>query len=161
MNKEKIWDSWRKYIDDLFINSPSKPPFIFKRPHCATCAYWSLLGEDELRAISIYSPEEYETICRGIEGKIVKAYREEGQVKDSYTDHQFHGFCKRYPPSLVDPNSIIRFRPIFSFVNVKLPNVLPRNAFPVMPHEQWCGEWKQDEWVNEILIEKDHAKQAD
>jgi hypothetical protein len=158
MNKEQIKESWQKYIDDLFKYSTSKPPYLFKTPYCATCTYWYLLGEDELEAISIYSPVEYESICRGMEGKIVKAYKEEGEVKDVYTDHLFHGFCKRYPPSLVEPNSTIRFRMFFSFLNVKMPAILSRNAFPVMPHQQWCGEWKQGEWAKEILPEKDNAK---
>ena len=161
MNREQIKDSWRKYIDDLFKNSISKLPVIFSSPRCATCAYWLLLGGDELRELSIYTPEEYETIRQGIEGKTVRVYKEKGQFVDSYTTYEFYGFCKRYPPSLVDQDSIIRFRSIFSLENVKLPNILLRNAFPVMPHEQWCGEWKQDEWAKGILKEKGHAKQAE
>jgi hypothetical protein len=161
MNREKIRGSWQKYIDGLFEYSLSEPPFLFEGPCCATCAYWHLLGEDELEAISIFSPAEYKSLCEGIEGKIVKAYKEEGEIKDVYTDHLFHGFCKRYPPSLVDTNSTIRFRPIFSFINGKIPAILSTNAFPLMPHKQWCGEWKQAEWVKEILIEKAHTKQAD
>jgi hypothetical protein len=161
MSKEKILESWQKYINDLIECSLSKLPFLFKAPYCATCAYWHLLGEDELEALSIYSPGEYESLCRGIEGKIIKAYREDGEVKDVYTDHLFHGFCKRYPPSLVDTNSTIRFKLLFSFVNVKIPAILSRNAFPIMPHDQRCGEWKRDKWVKQFLKEKYHNKQAD
>lgn len=148
MDKEKISELWAKYINESFESSVTQPSHLFSRPNCATCTHWHLADEDTLEMISIYSPKEYEQICRGMEGKITKAYEEDGRTEGSYNVYMFYGFCKRFPPTCPESDSISRIG-LFSITNVKIPRILSGYRFPILPHEERCGEWKQDEWVKE------------
>lgn len=153
MNKEKIKELWTQYINETFQNASTQPPYLFRGPNCATCLYWHLIDEDSLKMVSIYSPKEYEHICHGMEGKIIRLHKEYGQIKDTYNDHMFYGFCKRFPPTWPESDSKTRIG-LFSITNVKMPKVLSGYRFPFLPHEEQCGEWKQGEWVKEVLSEK-------
>lgn len=158
MNKEKIRELWEKYINELFEYSITQPPHLFSMPNCATCTHWHLLDEDVLEMISIHSPREFEYVFRGMEGKIIKAYKENGEIKDTYNDYKFYGYCKRFPPALLESDSVLKIG-FFSITNVKIPGILSGYRFPIMPHEEKCGEWKQDEWVRKMLSERQKAKQ--
>ena len=161
MHAERIRGLWKDYLEDLFKYSLSKPPFLFETPYCGTCFYWNLLNADAMEIIEVIAPNEYEAICRGMEGKIIKAYREDGEIKDTYNEHRFFGFCKRYPPSLMQGNSIIKFNSLLSLKNIKVPMILSGYKFPVMPHDEWCGEWKQGEWVADFMADKAKEKQIE
>lgn len=156
MDKEKIRELWAKYINESFEYSIEQPPHLFVKPNCATCVHWHLVDEDTLEMISIRSPKEYEAICRGMEGKIIRTYEEDGQTQGMYNVHMFYGFCKRFPPTWPESDSITRIG-LFITTNVKTPRVLSAYRFPFLPHEEECGEWKQGEWVREVLSEKQKA----
>ncbi len=160
MHAEKIRELWGGYINGLFDNAITKPPFIFKRPFCATCKYWHLIDEDSIEIIRINSQNDYDNICRGMEGNILRSYKEYGEVKDAYRDHIFYGYCKRYPPVLTESDSIIRIG-LFSAKIIITPKLLSSCRFPILPHEQYCGEWIQDEWAREILAEKHQDKPSE
>ena len=155
MDQKEIRELWGKYINKTVKYSLGQP-HLFSRPYCATCTHWHLLDEDSLNAISIYSPKEHEQICRGMKGEIIRPYEEDGQIVDTYTDHIFYGFCKRFPPTWPESDSITKIR-LLSIINVKRPRLVTGYRFPVLPHEEWCGEWKQDKWVTEVLSEKQKA----
>lgn len=152
MDKEAIRKLWAKFIES-FKDSIKQPPWLFTEPNCATCTHWHLLDEDTLEMISISFPKEYEQICRGMEGKIIKAYEEDGRIVDTYNVHIFYGFCKRYPPAWPESDSITRIG-LFTRTNTKTPGILSGYRFPFLPHDEQCGEWKQDKWVSEVLSEK-------
>lgn len=160
MNKERIKELWAKYINDTFKYAITQPPLLFRDSNCATCDYWHLLGEDVLEVVSIYYPTEYEHICRGMEGKIIRTYKEEGEIKDTYNDHVFYGYCKRFPPLLLESDSILKIG-LFSATNTKKPKMLSAYRFPILPHEEQCGEWKQSDWARELLLEKQSGKPSE
>lgn len=160
MHAEKIRELWRKYINDLFDNAISKPPHLFKRPFCATCKYWHLLDADSMEMISINSQNDYDNLVRGMEGNIIRAYKENGEIKDTYRDHIFYGYCKRYPPVLLESDSVIRIG-LFSIKNIKTPKLFSGYRFSILPHEQYCGEWTEDEWARDILAEKKQNKPSE
>ena len=158
MNKEKIRELWTSHINESFEYALTQPPLLFRFPKCATCTHWQLLDEDVLEIISIQSPTEYEQICRGMEGKIIRAYKEDGEIRDTYRDHLFYGYCKRFPPDLLESDSTLEIG-LFSIKNRKTPKILTPYRFPILPHEQHCGEWKQAEWAREELSERQKEKQ--
>lgn len=150
MNNEDVRELWATYLNDSFKHSIEYPPYLFGQPKCGTCIHWHLIDKDTLDAIEVYSPKEYEQICRGMEGKIIKAFEEDGQIADTYNTHVFYGFCKRFPPASLESDSTTRSG-LFSRVNCKTPKVLAGYRFPFLPHEEQCGEWKQSEWAREEL----------
>jgi len=154
MYSEKIRELWSKYIEDEIEHSFLSLSFgIFNRHHCETCEYWYLLDEDVLKMISIYFPDIYKHICEGMEGKIHQVYKEEGEVMDSYRTHKFYGFCKRYPPVIGEMDSVLKIG-FFSLKNIKLHQLLNGYRFPILPHEERCGEWKLSDWGKERLEEE-------
>lgn len=159
-HNEKIIELWEGYITSLFEYSPNPElPYLFASPFCATCKFWEILNAEDIDAISIVSPKEYEAIRDGIEGKTLSAYKEKGQFVDAYNEHRFYGFCKRYPPIHIESRfSIIKYKFLFSFQSVKIEGFLDRFKFPILRHEQWCGEWNQSQWATDILNSKNQTK---
>lgn len=150
MDSEKIRELWSKYVEDTIKYSRWTPSRLFDGHRCDTCEYWYLLNEDVLETISIHFPEIYKHICEGMEGKIHQVYKEGGEFKDSYMTHKFYGFCKRYPPVIGEMDSIMKIG-LFSIKNIKIPQLLTGYRFPILHHEEKCGEWKMSQWGKERL----------
>ncbi len=155
MHNEQIHESWRKYLEDMFANSlvPSDDmPYLFSDPHCGTCAHWFLINEDGLHHLAVTSsPSEYDEIIRDLSGERICVYREKGEYVDSYRDHRFYGWCKRFPPVQRGGYSILRFRSLFTFLNRNIPQKIAEYDFPLMPHNSSCGEWKEDNWLSDFV----------
>ncbi len=102
--------------------------------------------------------DDYKKIIEGIKGKIIKPYRESGKVIDVYSDSRFYGWCKRFPPSA--PSKRIEYSILHIIIKLLLSHnhkYISEFRFPVMPHDECCGEWKKDQWVDE-RIEKLSSK---
>jgi len=120
MDQEKIIRAWSEYLDKE-KETPFGESRLFKYPSCATCKHWQLIDEE---ALSLVQDEVwYEKIVNGMEGKIHRAFKERGEVVDAYTIHLFYGFCKRFPPNAHHPLRIADY------------------GFPLLSHENACGEW--------------------
>ena len=138
----------------------SKSPIdYFSDPWCETCEYWFFLRQDVIEQIEIYYPNIYKHICDGMEGKIIKGFEENGVVVDTYNDHRFYGFCKRYPPVIGDEDSVIKKIGLFSSSNTKIRKILDGYRFPVLPNNEWCGEWKLSQWGKERLKKEQNNNQ--
>lgn len=156
MYQERIEKLWLKYIDEKMESSLSND--YFSHPHCETCKYYQLFREDVIYPISVYHPDLYKHICDGMEGKIRRTYKEEGVPVESYYDHIFYGFCKRYPPVIREEDSVLKIG-LFSIKNNKIHNILDGYRFPVLHNKEWCGEWKLSGWVKKR--EEDITKKED
>ena len=153
MDKETILELWWKYIDDSCQYAIRQPPPLLAEPSCATCKHWHIFRDDTMEMISIYTPKEYEQICRGMKGEIIKAYNEKGEFVDTYNEYIFYGHCKRFPPTLPESDSITR-KGFLSNINIKRSNLMAGYIFPVLPQKEVCGEWKRNSWVEERLSER-------
>ncbi len=147
---ETASDLWAKFIDDSTKFSLTQPPYTLTASNCGTCKYWHLVDEDTLEVVAAYSPKEYEFMRRGMKEGHIKGYEENGQVVDTYPDHIFYGFCKRFPPTIAESHSKLSF-PSLSLADIKRPDILSGYRFPFLPHKESCGEWKQGEWVARAL----------
>jgi len=156
MDTEQIHEAWWNYLkeelDPRTTAFPSELPYLFREPHCATCSYWFLINGEGLHHLAITSsPKEYDEIINDLSGKRIHAYREKGRVIDTYQDHRFYGWCKRFPPFQRSGYSIIGFRSLFSFLNRNIPQKVSEYDFPLMPHNSSCGEWKENSWVADFI----------
>jgi len=159
MHNEEIRRRWQNYIDDMFnYNLFGEKPYLFESSYCATCIHWYLLNEEGLHHVAITAPNDYERIMIGLEGNIIKPVKEEGEIIDSYQDHQFFGWCKRYPPIIKNNYSILRIRSIFSRLATHVPKLISEFGYPLMPHDECCGEWGKDLWVDKRLNEEESKK---
>ena len=165
---EKNETLWWEYLSRFFTGfsltaasfhgRDSELPPIFATPRCATCKYWRLLHRGGMDQIP--NPDEIELIEKGLTGKIMKSISFRvgtRDVDDVYADHEFFGWCKRYPPQHRESYSIIGFRSIFSLLTRNIPKKISDYQFPLMSHTNFCGEWSKAEWV-EGFIEKQRAK---
>jgi hypothetical protein len=130
-------------------------PYIFQKPHCNTCVHWKLLNAEALDHIAISSPNEYDEIIKCFEGKRGRIVRDKGTVEDFYNEFRFFGWCKRFPPVYKQEGdySIIRLRTLFSLLNSFNRKRIGEYGFPLMPHDEVCGEWKKDDWVDDWIKE--------
>lgn len=151
MHGEKIKETWTKYNQDMFKYSFNEVPNLFQTPRCNTCSHWNLLGEEALHHISISSPKEYDEIIRGLEGKRIRTFKSEGKIEDVYSDFRFFGYCKRYPPASKGGYSIVGFRTLFTLLNRYIPKRIGEYGFPLMPHDEFCGEWNKGKWVDDWI----------
>jgi hypothetical protein len=161
MDNETIHKLWTEYVDFFCNYVPtggwgSSP--LFDKPSCATCTHWHIFQEETMEVISKYAPEVYEHICQGMKGKSTP-YKEDGKVVDSYNEYIFYGYCKRFPPTLPESDSITK-KGIFSSKNIKTPRLLPGYIFPVLPQEEVCGEWKQSSRVKDLLAVISKVRQS-
>lgn len=124
MDQEQIANSWNEFLEEERSSLLGESHF-FKYPVCGTCKYWRLVDEDALSAI--HDQSLYEHIAQGIDGKIIKAFKDDGSVVDTYSIKLFYGFCKRYPPQSRDTLQIADY------------------AFPLLSHSNTCGEWEAAE----------------
>jgi hypothetical protein len=153
MYDEKIEENWKKYNEDMFKYSIDEVPYLFQTPRCNTCTHWKLITSEALHHIAISSPNEYDEIMECLEGKQVRTFRVEGKIEDVYSDVRFFGWCKRFPPVHKQDYSIIRFRTLFSLLNRFIYKRVGEYGFPLMPHDEFCGEWKKDDWVDDWIKE--------
>jgi hypothetical protein len=115
MHNEEIFKRCNDYIDDMFkYNIFGGLPYLIKSPHCGTCAHWYLLCEDSLHYLACEVPNDSNKIIKGLKGEIVRAYKEEGEIKDVYSDSCFYGWCKRFPPIKKTEYSIMSIRTLFT-----------------------------------------------
>lgn len=157
MDREKAEDAWQKYLRNFFqgiaaplmVDEESDLPYLFANPHCATCAHWHPIHLDGLNQLS--APHELNHIEAGLQGKILKTVSLGNGEHDVYKDHEFYGWCKRYPPTYRDSYSIIGFRTVFSLVSRKIVQKISDYQFPLMSHMNYCGEWKQGDWVEDFI----------
>ncbi len=151
MTNEAINKEWEKYLSEMFVYNPSsEAPSLFMSPYCATCKYWTLLNETDLQSISLESPIECTRMEKGFSGKKLCVFNG-GDDLESYRDHEFFGWCKRMPPSKTTDSLIKPF--LARFIKLVPKHISERN-FPIMPHEEWCGEWQQASWVKDHLERK-------
>jgi len=161
MHNEEIFKRWNDYIDgNIKYNILGGLPYLFKSTHCGTCSHWYLLCEDSIHYLACEAPKDYDKIIKGIKGEIVRAYKEDGVVKDVYSDFCFYGWCKRFPPSRRTGYSIISIRTLFTRLIRHIPQHLFEYSFPIMPHDERCGEWQKAPWVDERL-EKSSSRNID
>ena len=150
-------EAWQEYLVNFFqgIAAPlltddeSGLPYIFSNPLCATCQYWYPVHRDGLN--QIHAPQENDIIEKGMQGKILNTVSLGGGVNDAYESHIFYGWCKRYPPQQQDTYTIISFRSLFSLIARKIPLKISDYQFPLISHENTCGEWKQGNWVVDFI----------
>jgi hypothetical protein len=160
MTNEQIFEAWADYTCDMIKYSlSSELPHLFKSPHCGTCKFWVLLNQDAMHFVAINSPNEYDKIEKGTKGNILKTYEENGEIVDTYNDYQFYGWCKRMPPTIKVNYSILGIRSLFSKLIRHIPKFIAENSFPAMPHDEWCGEWVKDSWVDDHVEEQTNKGQ--
>ena len=130
MNREEIYETWWSYLKDELdprtTAFPSELPYLFREPHCGTCSHWYV---------------------KEFGGKQIKGYWEKGEVVDTYSESLFYGWCKRFPPVQRSPNSS------FNLFKKDASQINSTYDFPVVPHEQSCGEWNEGDWVKELINE--------
>jgi hypothetical protein len=158
MHSEQIHKAWWNYLKDMLdprtTDQPSELPYLFSEPHCATCFHWFLVNEHGLHHLAdTSSTREYDGIIEDLSGKRICAYREEGEIKDTYRDYRFYGWCRRFPPSQRSGYPVIGFRSLFTFLSRHIPRRISEYDFPLMPHNCSCGEWKEDRWVADFVGE--------
>jgi hypothetical protein len=150
MHNEEITKTWWNYLRDLFALGGTPP--LFELPHCATCSYWFLIDEEGLHHIALTSsPKEYDKIIDGLSGKLITAFKVDGKVEDVYQTHRFYGWCKRFPPVPRGGYSIIQFRSFASLLNRYIHRNISQYCFPLMPEDEWCGEWNKAKWVDSFI----------
>lgn len=119
MNQEQIIQAWNEFLkkeNNSFLGS------VFLKNHmCGNCKHWNLINADDL--LLFQSETESNHIIQGLQGKIQKTFEEDGEVVDTYSAYKFHGWCKRYPPTI-------------------------NNSFPLLSHENTCGEWNKNDEEN-------------
>jgi hypothetical protein len=166
MHSQQIHEAWWNYLKDKLDPRnralPSELPYLFSEPYCATCSHWFLINEDGLYHLAVTSsPDEYDEILNDLSGKRICTYREKGEIKDTWLDHRFYGWCKRFPPVQRNGYSILRFRSLFSFLSRNIPQKISEYDFPLMPHDCSCGEWKEDNWVSDFVNKNRRNAQPD
>jgi hypothetical protein len=158
MHNEKIHEAWWDYLKGIFEFSFDDVPYLFRDPHCGTCSHWFLINEDGLHNLAVTSsPNEYDEIIKDLSGKRIYTYREKSEIKDTYRDYRFYGWCKRFPPVQRSGYSILGFRSLFTFMSRNIPKKVAEYDFPLMPHDSSCGEWKENSWVA-IFINENNKK---
>lgn len=161
MNNEMIHESWWNYLKSMSESRIGDMPYLFRDPHCGTCSHWHLIDEDALHNIAVTSsPKEYDEIFEGMSGKRLCVHREKGNVQDTYRDYRFYGWCKRFPPMHRGGYSVIGFRSFFTLLSRRVPNKISEYDFPLMPHDNTCGEWQEDKWVKNFLDELNGKNQV-
>jgi len=162
MHNEQISNAWWVYLKNMFKHGIGDMPFLFETPHCGTCSNWFLIDEDGLDHIALTSaPGEYDEIIRDLKGERICDYREEGKIIDTYSDHRFYGWCKRFPPVPQSGHSIIGFRSFFSLLSRHIPKKVSEYDFPLMQHDNICGEWKKAKWVDKFIDQNRRKAQPD
>ena len=156
MDSEQIHETWWNYLkymlDPMTTAFPLELPYLFSEPHCGTCSHWFLINGEGLNYLATTSsPREYDKIINDLNGKRMRTYRERGKVIDSYRDHRFYGWCKRFPPLQRGGYSVIGFRSFYSFLSRNIPQKLSEYDFPLVPHDCSCGEWKENAWVPNFI----------
>ena len=155
-------DEWNDYLTRWFtdlaaavLHEPDELPGPFGTPCCATCKYWRILRPQDLLTgqmnSTVPNPDEAERIENGWRGKLRRTVSETDGEHDSYLDHEFFGWCKRYPPQFHAPDSIISIRSFLSFLARHIPSKIAEYQFPLMPHHDGCGEWSKADWVDRFV----------
>jgi hypothetical protein len=161
MYNEQVREAWWAYLSDMFPDPLGELPYFFRDPYCGTCTHWFLINEDGLRHLALTSsPKEYDEIVNDMSGNRTGVYREKGVIKDTYRDHRFYGWCKRFPPVQRSGYSIIGFRTLFTFLSRNIPQKNAEYDFPLMPHSSSCGEWKQGSWVSDFVNKHTNKEQG-
>jgi hypothetical protein len=101
----------------------------------------------------LIATDEIDHVNAGLQGNLLKIVSLDDGTHDSYRDHEFYGWCKRYPPRHQDSYAIISFRSLFSILSRKIPKKIADYQFPILSHENTCGEWKQGDWVQKFIID--------
>ena len=157
MNSEEIYNKWQDFLrnelDPSGMLSPLDLPFLFSNPCCATCSYWFLLNGEELHLLGMTSiPRIYENIINGFNGKQTMYYKDKEDL-DVFNIYRFYGKCKRFPPSHRNEYYCPRAWSFFSFFKKNILQKYYAYDFPLLPHDCSCGEWKQDGWVKDFIME--------
>lgn len=159
MDREKAENEWREYLKGLLqgftaaisFDDETGLPFLFAYPHCATCYFWYPIHRGGLNHLS--NPDEIEYVEAGLQGKLLNSISLGNDHSDTYWNHAFFGWCKRYPPRHRDYYSIVGFRTLFTLVSRIIPSKIADYQFPVLSHINTCGEWKQGDWVEKFIKE--------
>jgi hypothetical protein len=143
MDEDKVRKAWWDYLKEQLKVTIFGPPPIIEFPNCGTCSHWCILNETDLANVQDLSPIDQRKILQGMAGEYELVYG------DPYKSHTFYGYCKRYPPRLMEQNSYEVGRSILYRLNILKPRVLPVFIFPIIAHNQLCGEYKQSAWIEE------------
>lgn len=133
-------EKWRKYVEvdqtNKIVHLGGKGQ-IYKMPMCGNCKHWYVLNEEDLKTVE---PRQQEQISKGFEGLLIRSSPVADEV---YTTHLFFGWCKRFPPIHRTEHST---KPFLSRLITRIPMRIADYDFPIMSHENKCGEWSGQEW---------------
>ncbi len=139
--------------DNTFMSEESQ---LLNREECQTCKYWKLIDDD----CYIYlSPQEYGLIEQGMEGKIHRSFEFDNGEYDSYFESRFYGFCKRFPPTNSN-GTINTSKSLLSRKSASTSIKISEHSFPLMPHDEWCGEWSRCDWTKTEETLKEYIEWA-
>jgi len=144
MDQEQIISAWRGYLDGQrdSITPPSWVP-VLSRPVCGNCRHWKLINAEELS--TMVSTPEYDNIIGGLSVGVVRVHAPGTEDADPYSTKVFYGWCKRFPPNPRASYSVSGFRSLFSRMFLKTLLRISDLDFPLVNHENTCGEWKKDQ----------------
>ncbi len=139
------------YLNGWFEHRPGLlRAYPFTVPVCATCKHWVLLTERGRRDLLF---EEADIVNAGVAGEIWEVYYEDGRPVETVKTERFYGWCKRYPPKLPSPYYVGKYRFPVRFELASVSPKISDKGFPLIQHNDGCGEWAKAEWVEEYLDE--------
>ena len=142
-----LWRKFLKQADPHSRTSASGGP-IYKLPMCGNCKHWKLIDDEGMT--NIQSPDDFNRIDSGLEERVYRSIRLSDGTVEVYSVQLFYGWCKRYPPKPRYNYSIKKSLSLFARLYLKVPQKISDYNFPLLSHENECGEWQASEDIKLI-----------